>query len=106
MQITPEMIDAAARAMYERRASLWTDIKPPPWGTLPNTAHQEWREIARAGLQAAGAVAAVHLCDTCAQSMCRRRRDIEDACEDPIFPARAAVVECGAYVLREESPCK
>jgi len=48
VQITPEMIEAAARAMYERRASMWTDIKPPPWGTLPNIAHQEWRGVAPA----------------------------------------------------------
>lgn len=96
--ITDEIVEAAARAMYERRAGLWTDIKPPPWGTLPNIAHQEWREIARAGLKAAGTVTAVHLCDTCAQSKCWTRRDIEHACEDSQFPAKAVVVECGAYV--------
>lgn len=101
--VTDEVVEAAARAIYERRCSLAWGVNPPSWDTIPRDTRDEWRKIARAGLEAAGAVAVVHLCDSCAQSMCRRRRDIEDACEDPLFPARAVVVECAAHVTKEDA---
>ena len=93
--VTDEAVEAVARVIYERKVGL-------SWWMAPEDLREEWRDIARAGLQAAGTIAVVHLCATCAQSMCRRRRDIEDACEDPLLPARAVVVECKAYVAQED----
>lgn len=104
LEIPEAVLEVVARAMYDHdEAQLLQEYgekrTPIPWEKAPAFDQKYWREKAREALRAVRLVQApVHLCDTCAQSMCRRRRDIEDACEDPLFPAKAIVVECAAYV--------
>lgn len=98
--ITDEIVEAAARAMYERKRSLLEGIKPLPWDSIPHSMQDQWREIARAGLQAAGGVAAVHLCDTCASfKVCFFRRLFQSLIDEEAPPVRvrACVTECEQY---------
>lgn len=98
--ITDEAVEAAARAMYERQLDELSKGRVAEllcWNDLLDVTRDWWRDKAHAGLRAAGVIAVVHLCDTCLQSKCWTRRDIEHACEDSQFPARAVVVECAAY---------
>lgn len=107
--ITDEIVEIAARAtweqaQFENAARFGRKAKASfvDWLKAPQSEKDIYLRRARVTLRAALPLAATHLCDTCAQSMCRRRRDVEDACEDPIFPGRAVIVECKAYVAHSK----